>query len=368
MTPNSELEWSEYARPYDYTVDKPTEKTALVINAYSYRNAGDAAIMLSTAALVRDLGFHEVKISSRYTEDKLKYAESDITLVAPLVDFPSRDSVSNVLRLARFALSAAWIVGLLTFLSRGVLRRNALVVRTVSVMAPSLKVAVAANLVVIGGGGYLYSSRRGINLSLVHSCLSIWIGKKTVPVVMMMPASIGPVERRFDRWLIERALKGVAVVVREEHSLEASSFPPRIPTPAVCPDIAFYGLVNSQEMTDNSDGPVRIVALDWRWSRSAESSAYSHYIDVLAQTVDRLQALGHEVILGGHSIIPEHDQDDLVACEAVAARCANPVTIDRNCDVIHLWAEYSRSSLVIGSRLHASIMALSVGTPALVLG
>ena len=62
---------------------------ALVVNAYSARNLGDAAITLSTAALLRDLGFSAVSVSSRhYDEDAAFYARHSITTVPPLISFP----------------------------------------------------------------------------------------------------------------------------------------------------------------------------------------------------------------------------------------------------------------------------------------
>ena len=65
-------------------------KRAVIVNAYSYRNAGDAAIMISTAKLLRDLGFSSVSLSTRYMEDAEDYRKWDVEVIPPLVKFAVR--------------------------------------------------------------------------------------------------------------------------------------------------------------------------------------------------------------------------------------------------------------------------------------
>jgi len=139
----------------------------------------------------------------------------------------------------------------------------------------------------------------------------------------------------------------------------------------VVPDVAFWGVSGVSDQLDVGRAPLtaRLVALDWRWSSSVDSSRYDHYLSEMAALCDLLSESGFEVVLGGHSILPEHGQDDLQACEEIARRTANgEVAIDRDADVGHLWRAYAEVSVVVGTRLHACIMAIAAGTPAVSLG
>jgi polysaccharide pyruvyl transferase WcaK-like protein len=107
--------------------------------------------------------------------------------------------------------------------------------------------------------------------------------------------------------------------------------------------------------------------MDWTWSRSVRSEARHDYIAKLAQICDQLADDGFQVELGGHSFLPEHGQNDLETCFEIARAAESTPRVDDNCDVHHLWRSYRSAAVVIGTRLHASIMSISVGTPTVVL-
>lgn len=346
--------------------------SALIVNAYSYRNAGDAAIMLSTAKLLREGGIDSVTLSTRYTEDRDEYTKWQIHTVPPVVAFETRQSAPSWARALGLLFAAIPAVFFASFPGsiRHSPRCRALVARLLPALAPML----TADLVVIAGGGYLYSSKRRVNLSLVHSCLAIWLAGQLGRRVSMMPASIGPVYRRLDQWLIATCLRKIVVVVREFDSLDACKYRPRLASPLLVPDVAFLGLPTLATKDASEAGPakagrrlVRIVAMNWSWSSSVDPGAERRYISALAAVCDRLRTAGYEVVLGGHSALPEHEQDDITVCEKISGAALMPVDIDRNCAVDHLAASYAQCHVVIGTRLHACIMAIAAGTPAVAL-
>jgi polysaccharide pyruvyl transferase WcaK-like protein len=349
------------------------KRVALIVNAYSYRNAGDAAIMLSTAHLMRDLGYDEVRLSTRYLEDADDYARHGIAVRPPLIPFPARGAGGQAMRLIRFASGALLLIALLALPKRmrDHPRYRALLARAYPQTA---EFATGAHAV-IAGGGYLYSSKRLLNLSLVHSLLSIWVCSRLSEKVICMPNSVGPLDRRIDQLLVQFVLRTVDVVLRERLSIERSANPPRLARVTLCPDVAFYGLggVSVGDGRPPGAGPnqppvVRIVAMDWSWSKSVAGDAMPDYVRKLAVVGDALIAKGITVQIGGHSAIPEHGQEDLEVGRRIAAAMTGTPQVDEDCDVSHLERVYAGVDVVVGTRLHAAIMATAVGTPTVVLG
>lgn len=187
----------------------------------------------------------------------------------------------------------------------------------------------------------------------------------------MMPQSVGPINKKFDQLLVEWALRGTQAVVRERESLARSKYPPRVDFIEI-DDVAFYAgadvAASRRGGVSDARPRCRIVAMDWRWSSSSNEAAFDRYVEALAEIAAEAYALGMSVEIGGHSSLPEHDQDDLVVARMVSARLSVPHTVDTDTDVDRLYATYAECALVVGTRLHACIMAISVGTPAISLG
>ena len=320
----------------------------LIVNAYSYRNAGDAAIMLSTARLVRDLGATSVAIASRY-EDSAAYSAFGLETVPPIIPFPSTGDGSRLRRGVVLALGS--VRSLVSIATRGRIGAK--------------RLRADYDTVVVAGGGYMYSSKRRINMSLWHSLLSAKLGNAVLNHTLMMPQSVGPINRRIDRAVLEWALREVPVVVRERKSLDASRFPPRLSQERVIPDVAFYPGVELPQHDAPSARVLRLVVMDWTWSTSVEAGRFDDYLRRMAELVDLAVEAGFAVVLGGHSSLGEHDQDDLRVADRIRELARNQVAVDLDADVAHLYGEYQRSTVVVGTRLHSCIMALSVGTPAI---
>jgi colanic acid/amylovoran biosynthesis protein len=336
----------------------------VIVNSYSFKNAGDAAIMLATRDLLMDLGATEVIISTRY-DDVDNYARHGVSVEPELIPFPSRGGKGRGARLVQLSLGLA--AACVVIAASRVSRRIAL--STASVLLPQAsKVVKGLETVVIAGGGYMYSSKRRLNFSLWHSLATVRLAQALLPRTIMMPQSIGPITKRTDANLIVWALRNTEVVVRERVSLTASKVEPRLSRVRLVDDIAFYQRSQKMDLAPAyGDRPVRLVVMDWRWSTSVDAASFDNYVANVARLARSLSSLGIEVVVGGHSAIPEHDQDDIAVAQLVVAEAGGGVHLDRNCDVAHLYEEYARSAVVVGTRLHACIMALSVGVPAIAL-
>lgn len=335
-----------------------TRGHCLIINSYSFRNAGDAAIMLATKQLLESEGAASVTLSSRY-DDSSEYSRFGLRVVPEIVPFPAEGARIGRAMRALYGLAASLIVVAGSSLSRGVARTFARVL-----LPRTSRILQRTDTVVVAGGGYMYSSKRRLNLSLYQSLVSIRLGHALTGSTLMMPQSIGPVTRPFDRALIRWSLRHTTVVVREKLSLAASTVPMQM-TAQEIDDVAFFYAASTT--TDAVGDVCRIVAMDWRWSTSVKQGAFEEYVRRVADIAARVHDLGLRVVLGGHSSLPEHEQDDIVVAKMISERLSFPHDVDEVTDVEHLYEEYARSRVVVGTRLHACIMAISVGTPAISL-
>jgi polysaccharide pyruvyl transferase WcaK-like protein len=349
---------------------KKAQDAAFIVNAYSYRNAGDAAIMLSTSQLLRDAGYTRVFLSTRYAEDGPQYAKACVEVIPPVVAFPVKGTMPASLRLLNFAFGALMLIVVLSppqFIRCGLMYR-----RVIGRLFPRIRLLAQGARPVVAGGGYLYSSKRALNISLLHSLLSVWVCSRLHQNVICMPSSVGPLDRRIDKFLVEYVFKNISVTLRETKSIEASVKRPLLKKSTLCPDIAFYGHAVGTDHSPRKERDalpvVRIVAMDWSWSKSVSAEAMDSYIFGLARVGDILLERGIDVELGGHSAIPEHGQQDLSICSLIAKRMTRVPRIDHDCDVEHLARTYARVDVVLATRLHAAIMATSAETPTVVLG
>ncbi len=335
-----------------------TRGHCLIINSYSFRNAGDAAIMLATKQLLESGGAASVTLSSRY-DDSFEYSRFGLKVVPEIVPFPAQGArIYRALR-AVYGLAASLLVIAGASASRSLARAMARIL-----LPRTHRITRYIDTVVIAGGGYMYSSKRRINLSLYQSLVSIRLGHALTGSTLMMPQSIGPVTRAFDSRLIRWSLRHTRVIVREALSLAASTVPLQVAAQEV-DDVAFF--YSTPKRAHGVGEYCRIVAMDWRWSTSVTQEAFEEYVSRVAAIATQIHDRGLRIVIGGHSSIPEHEQDDIVVAKLISARLQFPHEVDEITDVAHLYEEYGRSRVVIGTRLHACIMAISVGTPAISL-
>lgn len=353
-------------------------RRALIVNAYDSRNAGDAAIVLASCELLRSNGL-DVRLATRYWRgDTAFYERHDVPVGPAVTPFPPRGHHKDTLRalsmVAGLVLSLS--LALLARRSPGCARRVASATRQGGFLE-----LLDSDIVVAAGGGYLYSATRRIDLTLLHAAACMVVAKLAGKVVTMMPQSIGPLYGRRDRWVVGRALSVVStIVVRDAVSYEqcASLHLGGGAEIVVCPDVAFHGWSNTKGDHANGEprvAPYRIglVVMDWTWARGDEDTALAHYCARISGLCALLAAAGHEVVLLGHSQIPEHGQDDIKVASCIARQLADEhgvatIPLDVHGDPDTVRAVFASTDLVIGTRLHSCILALVEGVPALALG
>lgn len=353
---------------------KPPATRYVIINAYSARNLGDAAINLATAALLRKRDAANVEISGRYhRHDAQFYSQYGITVAPPAIPFAPPGDGSLPLRGLQFLCGTVWATLLLIPLLVGLPDLSESLARWSG--SDGLLALFAADVLVLAGGGYLFSGSRRINASLIHCVAITWIALATRKPVVMMPQSIGPLKGRFDRWLVRKTLARVRpIVVREQTTFAEVTELLHPSDMRLCPDVALYGWSTPVAVAPRPTGRHRvgIVVMDWTWARGAGQRGLDRYCRELATLCRDLKGADVDVVLLGGSKLPELGQDDMV----VAREIANLATVETGktpelvevSDPESFRSLLSTLDLVVGTRLHSCLLALACGVPAIGLG
>ena len=225
-----------------------------------------------------------------------------------------------------------------------------------------------ADVVVTAPGGYLNAPRYIDDWWMFHVptlVLAVALGKK----VILGSCSIGPFDPRHDR-AARRALALADVVIAREswsrdECLRLDVRPERI---VESPDLAFLfarhdTTIQPMSATRLPDDTVGVSVLQHSFPGSCDpKAAQLHYLSAVADALAHLQTrFGARV-----AIIPQ-TAFDIAAGNQLAAmlvgrgiECTN-LSEDFTPDELH--ALYGSARLLVGTRMHGNILAMSAGTP-----
>lgn len=210
--------------------------------------------------------------------------------------------------------------------------------------------------------GDSFADLYGLQRLTTMSLLSEWIHQAGVPVVLG-PQTIGPFESRRGRLLARRTLRQASSVLsRDSTSTDiAGEFGVRaVPTT----DVVFALPVPETDRT--RDVVLNVSGLLWQESNNhVDSAAYRRTVRSL---IARLRATGRSVTLLAHVISSSSTDNDVPAVEELAAELGpGTVEVCIPADLEQVRTVVASAQLVIGSRMHACLNALSCGTPAIPL-
>ncbi len=338
----------------------------LITNAYSARNRGDGAIVfgmmrsLRRAFAARDL---EIAISSAdHTADRACYP---VPVVPSFHSLMARVSGRGVLQglfflgvLLPFSILGAWgrrFLGLAIPLPGG--------------LGPLLDAYARADLVVAAGGGYLYttSRRRGTVMLLVH-LHSFVLGRVLGKPVYLYAQSIGPLASPFQARLVRTALCHARLVeVREAWSSRlVSSWDLPVPVHEAA-DAAF--LLEPAEPSPDPlpprRGALRVGVTVRRWFRKPEFQG--RFEEVMAGFL-RMLAKRHdtEIIFLPQVTVARRRDDDRETAQRILRRLDDTVDarlLDADPSPQELQWICGQMDLVVGTRMHSNIFALTMGVP-----
>lgn len=350
--------------------DRPRPRRVLIVNTHSTLNSGDTAIVLGQIALLRaqDPGV-EITLTSRTPRlDRNFYRRSGVRVIPPLFHTPAGFAGKNRGRLAALlSLLLPW---------------NAL---------RYLFCARRADLVAAAGGGYFYttsSSRPGLTWrqNEWHLRLALRLGKP----LLFFPQSFGPFA---DPGSAARLLAVLAhpgtrgILVRETISRDllqelAAKSGLSLPT-ILCPDMAFSHCPQAaaDPLPDHLPRPRLALALrDWAFpgaDAQERARAREEYLLTMVEVCRRFRVRhGGSIVLYSQVRGPAAAEDDRRLTAEILGRLAAELpatvlyhhTLPESAHPDEIVALLARCDLLLASRLHAVILSVLAGTPALALG
>ena len=180
-----------------------------------------------------------------------------------------------------------------------------------------------------------------------------------VPLAMG-PQTIGPFHTRRGRLLARRSLRVADLVMARDHRSAQTAADLGRPVDVVTTDVVFALPVPAA--AEPRDVLVNVSGLLWNSDDHGSSEAYRRVVDDL---ISGLRASGRSVSLLAHVLDTDNPDSDTPTVRALAAEhgleCVVPAGLDEARAVM------AGAELVVGSRMHACLNSLSVGTPAIPL-
>ena len=197
---------------------------------------------------------------------------------------------------------------------------------------------------------------------LAAMCASTEVAARQGVPVVLSPQTIGPFESKVAGLLARRSLKTASLVMaRDSTSADAAARLGR-PVDVATTDVVFA--LDVPEPESSLDVVLNVSGLLWQPGPHVDSATYRATV---AAVYDALVAAGRTVSLLAHVLPAPTSDDDAAAVAEFAATHAPEAEILRPTSLNHVRQLLAGASLVVGSRMHACLNALSVGTPAVPL-
>jgi polysaccharide pyruvyl transferase WcaK-like protein len=329
--------------------------TVLIVNAYSVRNRGDAAIVRGLIATLRQRGAHHIAIAPRgWRADADEWLALGADSVAPpllsIHDVPGWARTKRLLLLVH-------VIGRIA---------RSLAARVAPPLADdSMRAYARAGLVVSAGGAYLGGRKPGVNLVRGYNIAygRVW-GRPTIAA----PMTINP-PSRVVRLLLSNLLRGVPIFARDHESIvRARQLGLRA---TYAPDLVFRAARGRAPAQPS--GVVAWAPRGYRPDQDAWAARDRLESSQLAAVSDLLRTDAGLRL----EFVPQVDVEDIDDDRVTIARLDRqlrpefdgrvsvltpPASIDETIDA------YARYDVVLTSRLHAALLALLGLTPSLVVG
>jgi colanic acid/amylovoran biosynthesis protein len=351
----------------------------MLINLHSSRNAGDAALAFAATQQL-----HEAFPGSTVTlsmNDPASHPDSD----------PKVGSFMHWFHTLSENGKPKWRIGEIVRLGAGSLaavaayrwRKHPVHPFLSKEQNTFLQAYFNADLVVSAPGNFLYSSGKfGLSFlaAIFTMAYALWAGKP----LYLLPQSVGPLKRNWERWLIRLVFnRARLVMVREEVSLQQIR-QARVTNPQVRiqPDMAFSYTAAPEEdakrwllthgIATGRDVPLLgVTAINWG-AQTGQHALQSQYESALAGVARYFVERMHGKVV----FYPQVIGTVAYADDRIPARRVIDSLLDINDHVTLidippspavLKAAYGLMDIFIGTRMHSNIFALCGGVPILAI-
>ncbi|HEX6288574.1 MAG TPA: polysaccharide pyruvyl transferase family protein [Herpetosiphonaceae bacterium] len=352
----------------------------IVLNAHSPKNAGDLAILEQTMAVLRR-AFPAAALTITVNDELSDLLPAGASYVGSLMRWVLRVDAQGEWhwRKPLVPFYALWLV-------------HAALMYRVAGLRPLprlpdrrglMRAYYDADLVVVIGGGHLYA-RHAANIAFAWLWLGIALAVLMGKPLLLLPQSFGPlpgtIQRAMLRWLLSHSALTAAREYRSLQLLAEIGLRRRV---LLLPDLAFAADAtplnrmdtDMPELIRSSEGKplVGLTLMDWQRQNPQFGNQHGYEQAILALMRHLRQHYDARVVLFAQCTGPNAAHDDrLIARRLVAAAQAQGIDgvalIDAVLSPEQLKAAYARLDLLVATRMHSAIFALSGYVPALAIG
>lgn len=351
----------------------------LILNAHSAQNAGDLAILRESIACMRH-AFPQADLMITMNDELSDLLPTDAVFVGSFTRWMMRVDAHGEWRWRK---SLVPLYALLLILASLLYRLTGLqLLPRLPERRDLLRAYYAADVVAVIGGGHLYA-RHAANIAFVWLWLGIALAVLMGKPLIFLPQSFGPLpgalQQGMLRWLLSRS---ALVVAREYRSLRLLAEIGMRRRVLVLPDLAFADdttgaeslLVPEVAALAAQDQPlVGLTLMDWQGQNPQFRNQRSYEAAVLALMRHVHERYGARVVLFAQCTGPTAAHDDrIIARRLLAEARAQGIDsvdfVDAALSPEQLKAAYARLDLLVATRMHSAIFALSRNVPALAIG
>ncbi|MDM7830692.1 polysaccharide pyruvyl transferase family protein [Cellulomonas edaphi] len=200
----------------------------------------------------------------------------------------------------------------------------------------------------------IYGARRLVNQSMLAS-----LARSAGTPVVMGPQTIGPFTTRRGRAVARWSLRKARVVMaRDRVSADYAASLGR-PVDVRSTDVVFA--LPRPARTSTRDVVLNVSGLLWQPNPHVEAASYRRTVRAVC---DGLRDAGRTVSLMAHVIESPVADNDVPAVRELAALVGGDVEVVLPQDLDEVREVTASAAVVVGSRMHACLNALSTGTPA----
>lgn len=213
------------------------------------------------------------------------------------------------------------------------------------------------DLVVDTGAGDSFSDIYGARRLMEMSALRLLVKRADVPFVMG-PQTIGPFNSKLGRLLARLSVRGAAAVLaRDSAGFSNSSTIYKGPIFQTC-DVAF--LIPPNPAVERSGVLFNVSGLLWNDNPHVDSHFYRRQVEEFARmAIDS----GYKVTLLAHVLESQNSDSDSLALKQLQQILGGTVDCYEPKDLYEVRSMIAQSQVVVASRMHASLNALSQGIP-----
>lgn len=189
-----------------------------------------------------------------------------------------------------------------------------------------------------------------------------WATRRVRVPLVLVPQTIGPFNRLPAKWVARRTLRIASIVMSRDNVSEKYSAELGRPVDVAATDLVFALPVPPR--SDQLDVIFNVSGLLWQPGPHVDSASYQATVRGL---LNGLLDAGRKVTLLAHVLDNRSLDNDMVAINELTDEYGDKVNVIIPDGLEHARTVLASGRVVLGSRMHACLNALSVGTPAVPL-